>query len=97
MACCVFVGKASFGLKHIFYPIAKPFKAVVLIILHLSSMSEQSPLILKMQCCSYIEIIEEDSQCLHSVPLKSACSKEEDFGFLGRVPSWYRKQNTGNE
>lgn len=96
MACCIFVRKASFGLKHIFYPIAKLFKAVVLIILHLTSMSEQSPLILKTQCCNYIESIEEDSQCLHSVPLKSARSKE-DFGFLGRVPIWYRKQNTGNE
>lgn len=32
MACCVFVRKASFGLEHIFYPIAKHFKAVVLIL-----------------------------------------------------------------
>lgn len=57
-------------------------------------MSEQSSSILNMQCCNYMEIIEDDNQCLHSAPLKS---KEEDFGFLGSVPSWYRKQNIGNE
>lgn len=55
-------------------------------------MSEQSPPILNMQCGNFIKIIEEDSQCLRGVPLKSAPSKEEDSGFLGRVPSWNQKQ-----